>query len=148
MDILLSPLQVTYPVESTGVNAGIIVGSLIAGIIFYVLTAWLQYRIGKRLGYEKSWYAWVPFLNLYMMTDLSTKDTWTWFWVILILSFIPCINIIAFIMLIIVWMDIAEACGKDRWFGILYIIPIANWVMMYILGSGEAVPPQQQPPAQ
>jgi hypothetical protein len=49
-------------------------------------------------------------------------------------------------MIIIVWMDIAESCGKDRWYGILYIIPIANWIMMYILGSGEAIPPQQQPP--
>ena len=143
MDILLSLLQVTVNTDNGGINVGIIIGPLIAGILIYILTAWLLYRIGKKLNYEKSWYAWIPILNLYMMTGLSTKDTMNWFLLIFVLSLIPCINIIAVIMLIIVWMDIAEACGRERWYGILFIIPIANWVMMYILGSGEAAPPQQ-----
>jgi hypothetical protein len=43
-------------------------------------------------------------------------------------------------MLIIVWMNIAERCGKDSWWGILTIIPIANFVAMYVIGSGKIVP--------
>jgi Family of unknown function (DUF5684) len=148
---LSSLADITYTYKTTGgISAAFILVMLLIAIIFYVLTAWLLYRIGKRLGYDKSWYAWVPFLNLYMMVELSTKET-SWFWIILVLEFIPCINIIGLVMLVIVFMDIAERCGKERWWGILWIIPIVNWVVMYILGSGEAPPPPPQqgyyPPA-
>ncbi len=137
-----------YYVEVSGFNWGLFwglfFGLFIVGVVIYIFAGWLLYRIGKRLGYENSWYAWVPFLNLWMMVKLSNRED-SWFWIILITSFIPCINIVAFVMTIMVWMDIAEKCGKESWWGILMIIPIVNFVIMYILGSGPAVPPQ--PPA-
>jgi hypothetical protein len=135
---------VDYYVEVSGFNWGLFVGLFFVGVLFYILAGWLLYRVGKRLGYENSWYAWIPFLNMYMMVQLSKQED-SWFWIILITSFIPCINIVAVVMLVIVWMDIAEICGKERWWGILLIIPIVNFVVMYILGTGPAVPPQ--PPA-
>jgi len=132
---------------STGFSWGLFLGLFLVGILFYVLVAWLLYRIGKKLGYQKSWYAWVPFLNYWMMVELSTRES-SWFWIIFITMFIPCINIVGLVMLVIVMMDISEACGKESWWGILWIIPIVNFVIMYILGSGPAVPPQgpQTPP--
>jgi hypothetical protein len=129
---------------TTGFSWGLFLGLFLVGILFYVLVAWLLYRIGKKLGYQKSWYAWVPFLNYWMMVELSTRES-SWFWIIFITMFIPCINIVGLVMLVIVMMDISEACGKESWWGILWIIPIVNFVIMYILGSGPAVPPQ--PPA-
>lgn len=130
-----------YIEVSGGVNWGLFFGLFLVGVLFYIFAGWLLYRVGKRLGYENSWYAWVPFLNMYMMVKLSTRED-SWFWIILITSFIPCINIVAVVMLVIVWMDIAERCGKENWWGILIIIPIVNFVVMYILGSGPAVPPR------
>ena len=115
---------------------------IIASIGFYILAAWLLYRIGKKLGYENSWFAWIPFLNIYMMVDLSYKETGTWFIIILIFMF--CCGLVSTVMLIICWMDIAERCGKESWWGILMIIPIVNFVIMYILDTGPA-PPQQPP---
>ncbi len=106
--------------------------------LFYVLSAWLLYRIGKKLGYENCWYAWVPILNYWMMTELAGKDT-TWF--IIMVVFMFCCGIVTFVMMIMLFMEIAERCGKERWWGILIIIPIVNFVIMYILGSGPAVPP-------
>ncbi|RJP33002.1 MAG: hypothetical protein C4536_04590 [Actinobacteria bacterium] len=132
---------VVYEV-SGGIAWGIILGSILAAIVFYVLSAWLLYRIGKRFGYENSWYAWVPFLNLWMMTELAGRDTT--FFVILLLGTFFCF-IVALVMMIMLWMDIAERCGKESWYGILIIIPIVNWIIMYILGSGPAISPQ--PPA-
>jgi hypothetical protein len=134
-----------YTVEVSGGAAwGIILGSLLAAIVLYILGGWLLYRVGKRFGYENSWYAWVPFLNIWMLVQLSNRED-SWFWIILITMFIPCINIVGLVMFIMVWMDIAERCGKESWWGILVIIPIVNFVIVYILGSGPAVPPR--PPA-
>jgi len=115
---------------------------LLFSIGFYILYAWLLYRIGKKLGYENSWFAWIPFLNIYMMVDMSFKETGTWFIIILIFMF--CCGLVSAVMLLIVWMDIAERCGKESWYGILMIIPIVNFFIMYILGTGPA-PPQQPP---
>ncbi len=145
----LSWLKGAIVYEQEGLSAGAIIAivlvSLLFAAIFYILNAWLLYRIGKRLGYDKPWFAWIPIANMYMMVDLSKKETSTWFLAILITMFIPCVNIVGMVMLVIVMMDISEMCGKERWWGILWIIPIVNWVIMYILGSGPAVPPR--PPA-
>jgi len=134
-----------YYVEvSGGFNWGLFIGLFLLGIVFYVVYGWLLYRIGKRLGYDRPWFAWIPFANMYMIVELSNREN-SWFWIILITSFIPCINLVGTVMMIICFMDIAEKCGKENWWGILIIIPIVGWVVMYILGSGPAVPPQ--PPA-
>ncbi len=107
-------------------------------VVFYVLAAWLLYRIGKKVRYDKCWLAWVPIANLYMMVDLSNRETMSWFLIILLVNFVPCVGwIVSVVMMIMVWMDICEKFGKDSWLAILYIIPIANFVMMYIIGSGE-----------
>jgi len=131
---------VDYTVEVSGGAAwGIILGSLLAAVVFYVLSAWLLYRIGKRMGYENSWYAWVPILNLWMMTELAGRDMN--FFLILLLGMIFCF-IVGLVMMVILWMDIAEKCGKERWYGVLIIIPIVQWFIMYSLGSGPQIPPQ------
>jgi|GEM_PF-1231005 len=103
-------------------------------IVFYVLHAWLLYRIGRKLNYKDSWFAWVPILNLYMMVDMSHRDTLLWLILILLTSWC-CVGVI---MLALVWMDIAARCDKEDWLGILYIIPIVDLIIMYVLGSGPS----------
>ncbi len=127
---------------SGGAVAGIVIASLLFAVLIYVLTSWLLYRIGKRLGYEHSWYAWVPILNYWMITELGGKDL-TWFIIMIVFSF--CCGLVTMVMMIMLFMEIAERCGEERWYGILMIIPIVNWIIMYKLGSGPAVPPR--PPA-
>lgn len=134
-------MEYTYEV-SGGAAWGIILGSLLAAVVFYVLSAWLLYRTGKRFNYANSWYAWVPILNMWMMTELAGRDST--FFVILLLGTFLC-GIVGFVMMVMLWMDIAERCGKERWYGILVIIPIVNWFIMYSLGSGPQIQPR--PPA-
>ena len=45
----------------------------------------------------------------------------------------PCVDIIA---LIIIYMDIAEKCGKERVYGVLMIIPIVNFFIIWQLAFG------------
>ncbi len=108
-----------------------------ATLFTWLFTGWLMYRIGKKLGYYRPWYAWLPFLFLWMMVELSDRDK-DWFWLITILIFIPCISIVAAVMFFMVIMDLTEKCGRPRWWGLLWLIPIVVWVVMYITGSGEA----------
>jgi hypothetical protein len=123
---------------------------IIFSLFIWLVSGWLLYRIGKKLGYKRPWYAWIPFLFLYMMVELSDQEK-NWFWIITICAFIPCISIIALVMYIIVVMDLTEKCGKPRWWGILWLIPIVIWVVMFITGSGEAPAqapsPNQMPPS-
>jgi hypothetical protein len=102
--------------------------------VFYVLYAWLLYRIGRKLNYKDSWFAWVPVLNLYMLVDMSHKDTLLWF-ILIILTSWCCVGVV---MLALVWMQIAARCDKDDLWGILCIIPIVNFFVMYYLGSGPS----------
>jgi Family of unknown function (DUF5684) len=144
MAVLAALKDVVVYTTSTEFNWGLFIALFLIGVVFYIFGGWLIYRIGKKLNYDKPWFAWIPFANMYMLVELSTREI-SWFWIILITSFIPCINIVGLVMMIIVVMDISEACGKESWWGILWIIPIVNIVIVYILGSGPAVPPG--PPA-
>ena len=108
--------------------------AILVGSAFYVLYAWLLYRIGRKLNYKDSWFAWIPVLNIYMLVDMSHRDTFLWF-ILIILTSWCCVGVV---MLALVWMDIAARCDKDDLWGILCVIPIVNFVVMYILGSGPS----------
>lgn len=86
---------------------------------FYVYMALALQTISKKLGVtDKAWWAWIPILNVLLMLELANKELW---WIILF--FIPIVNIV---IMVIVWMAIAEARGKPNWWGIMMIIPIMN----------------------
>ena len=46
-------------------------------------------------------------------------------------------NSVFWAVLIVIWADIAEQCGRKSWWGILVIIPVANFIMFYLLGKKE-----------
>jgi hypothetical protein len=55
------------------------------------------------------------------MLMVAKKPLW---W--LLLFFIPLVN---FVMLILVWMAVAEARGKPNWWGILMIVPFVGLIV-------------------
>ncbi len=140
MGVLFGLLGSLAKVEETA-GAGLAIALLLIipllVVLIYIFSGWLLYRIGKKLNYPNSWYAWIPFLNVYMMCELGEKDM-TFFLLVLLFMFLC--GIVSTVMLVMAWMRIAERCGKENWWGILIIIPIVNWVILYILGSGEPVP--------
>jgi hypothetical protein len=130
MPVLSAPVA-NFPV------AQLVIGLVVYSLIWWLLSGWLLYRICKKLGYPRPWYAWIPFLFVWMMVELSDQDT-GWFWIIIICTFIPCISFVALVMFIIVAMDLTEKCGRPRWWAILWLVPILSWVIMYITASGES----------
>ncbi|HEY2546528.1 MAG TPA: DUF5684 domain-containing protein [Candidatus Acidoferrum sp.] len=97
---------------------------LIFGIFFaiaYVYHALALQTIAEKTNTENPWLAWIPIANLILMLNIAKKPVW---WLILFL--IPLVNIV---ILIIVWMGIAEARNKPNWWGILTIVPVANLIV-------------------
>ena len=94
--------------------------------ILFSLAAYVYYSfslmtIADKTGTPNSWFAWLPFLNVYLMCRVASRPGW---W--LLLFFIPLVNII---MLVVVWMGIAEARGFTGWWGILMIVPLVNIIV-------------------
>ncbi len=157
-----------YAPLSRSHDEGIIVAVvlIVLGIVVVVwgIAGWLLYRIGKRLNYEHCWLAWVPIGNVWMMVEMSGKENPAlWFTGLLLLnivssivryslnsgavrSFISLVVIaVSFVIYVLLWSAIAVRRGKPSWWGILYIVPIANIVIIVMLGNKDemvAYPPQ------
>jgi len=97
-------------------------------IASYVLFAIPLYVMGKKIGTGNAWFAFVPILNTVLMLEIAGKDLW-WF----LLLLVPCVNIV---IMVIVWMGIAEAMDKPDWLGLLMLIPGVNVVLPFYLAFG------------
>jgi Family of unknown function (DUF5684) len=95
--------------------------ALVIGLAFYAYFALALQTIATKTQTENAWLAWIPLANLFLMLMVAKKPLW-WF----ILFLIPLVNLV---MLIIVWMAVAEARGKPNWWGVLMIVPLANLVV-------------------
>jgi hypothetical protein len=88
---------------------------------FYIYMALALMTIATKTNTPNGWLAWIPIANLILMLNIARKPVW---WILLCL--IPLVNII---ILIIVWMAIAEARQKPNWWGILMIVPFVNLIV-------------------
>ena len=94
---------------------------LVFFVAMYVYFALALSTIAKKTNTENAWWAWVPILNVLLMLNIAKKPLW---WIILCL--IPFVNIV---IIVIVWMSIAEARGKPNWWGILMIVPVVSLIV-------------------
>jgi hypothetical protein len=134
LGLLLGVLCVAVPVrailaqeEGSGTAAGLAFAGafMLVFLVFfgalYVYMALALSTIAKKTNTENPWLAWIPIANIVLMLNIAKKPIW---WIIL--CFIPLVNIV---ILIIVWMAIAEARGKPNWWGILMIVPVVNLIV-------------------
>jgi hypothetical protein len=109
-------------------------GPQIAGGIFgYLIFAFFAWKIFQRLDIENAWYAWIPILGTYITFVAGDEEKpvlWT------VLSFVPCINIIAAIKLIIAWVKICQKLEKSPWLLLLCLIPCAAIFVFGYLAFG------------
>ena len=102
----------------TGVVLILFLGFVVAAYVYISLA--LQ-TIADKTNTANSWLAWIPIANVFLMLSVAKKPMW-WF----ILFLIPLVSLV---MLVLVWMPIAEARGKPNWWGVLMIVPLANIVV-------------------
>lgn len=120
------------PEVGLGIAAGFFGIIFLICLVIYIFAAICLMKIAKKTNTPNAWFAWVPILNIILMVQIVKQPGW---WVVLF--FVPIVNIV---MLILVWMKIAEILGKPNWLGILMFISPVNLVVIgYLAFSNSAV---------
>jgi hypothetical protein len=107
---------------------------LISTVIGLAIAGLLLMGIFKKAG-RQPWEAFVPFYSQYILvTQIVGRPVW-WFWVILVCSVIPGINLVSVILGVFVMNDLSKSFGKDvAWTVGLVLLPI---VFLPLLGYGQ-----------
>ncbi len=95
----------------------------------YVFSGLALSKIGKEMGYENPWFAWVPVLNSIMMLQLGGQNPW-----LLLLALIPGIGaIVVAIISIIALANITEKRGYEKLLVLLVLVPFGMFILLYLL---------------
>jgi len=114
----------------------LILASVGFGLITYVITSWALMTIADRTKHVEetpSWFAWIPLLNLYLLTKVSGKPMWSF--ILALVSFaVPVIGVIVFMGIFAWWWSqVAEDNGYSPLLGLLMILPLVNVVVVSII---------------
>jgi hypothetical protein len=106
-----------YQMNETGIIAFLAVFWIFFMVIFLAMNLFFGYcfkQIALKTGHEEDaglW--WIPFINLLIPIRVAEKPSW---WLLLFL--IPGVG---HIVGVIVFMAVAEARGKENWWGIIAV---------------------------
>lgn len=95
----------------------------------YVYFSLCFFLIAKKLNVPAPWTAWVPIVNIWTLLQAAGKPCW---WVLLF--FIP---VVGFVVIIYVWMCITENLGRNKWLGLLILVPIVSLVYIGVLAFSK-----------
>ena len=105
------------------------------GLAIYAYMAYTMQAIAKKTRTSRTWWAWVPLLNIFLLVKIAEKSYWWVLW-----NLIPIVN---WVITAILWMKVAARLGKPKWLGILMLIPIANFIVMgYLAFTSEHQEPK------
>jgi len=121
----------------------ILIAAWILLIALYIYLSYTLQIIARKTQTENDWLAWIPIGNLYLMCKIADKPAW---W--LILLFAPFVSIL---VMVLIYMGIAEARKKPGWLGIFLAVPIVQlFVQGYLAFSNDddSVPMQEIHPVE
>ncbi|MFC1954871.1 DUF5684 domain-containing protein [Chloroflexota bacterium] len=101
----------------------------IGWLAVYFWLALCLHMIANKTKTQNAWLAWIPIVNIYLMCKIAGRSGW---WTILF--FIPLLNVV---ILVVIWMGIAQARNRDSLLGILMIIPFVNLIIPGVLAFSE-----------
>lgn len=106
---------------------GVAMVYLVIVLVVAVISLVGMWKVFTKAG-KPGWGAIIPFYNTYCLFDMSMGTGW-----LFLLCFVPCVNVV---MLVIMWIKLAQAFGKGVGFGIgMLLVP---FVFLLILGFGDA----------
>jgi magnesium-transporting ATPase (P-type) len=117
------------PEMLAAVLAGFMTIILIVGAGLYLYSSLCLFLIAKKLDVPAAWTAWIPIIQVWTFFQSAGKSLW---WILLF--FIPFVNLIVVVYL---WMCIAENLGKNKWLGLLALVPIANLILPAVLAFSK-----------
>lgn len=115
-------------------SGGVIVLELILrllGLAAYIFSSYCFYTMLEKLNYRNAWFAWVPFLKWWATLKAGDQSPW---WIVGL--FIPLVNFVAIIFLLIAYVNIVKKLGKNPWLILLMIIPLVNFAIMHHFAFG------------
>ena len=133
-------IVVALAASNAGDEDATAIWSLIALVVYYWFFGYVTFRVARRLRVERRWRAWVPFLNLTLLTDLANVSQW---WAVGLMM--PLLGIVVHAW---VWCRIASRLAMSSVWGLLMWIPVINAPLLaYIAASRGAidVPPVLDP---
>jgi hypothetical protein len=99
-------------------------------LLVYLYFSYCLKKIALRLGLEnKSWWAWIPILQVVLMLKMAPVP---WWWIFLFL--IPLVNIAIGIT---VWVKISNRLQKSFWYGVLMIVPGVDLIILGYLAFSK-----------
>ncbi len=116
----------------------------ILGIIYLIIIVIILaslWKIYVKAG-KPGWAAIIPFYNLWVFIEIVGRPSW-WFWMIIvggILTMIPILGILIaialFVLIIMLYIDLAKSFGKSVGFAIGLIF--LSFIFLPILGFGNS----------
>ncbi len=117
----------------TMIGTGAFTVSMIVSLVICVLTIIAMWKIFTKAG-KPGWASIVPLYSQYCLFDIAWGNGW-----LFLLCFIPCVNLVVMIML---YIKLANAFGKGTGFGIGLILLNTIFVLILGLGDAEYIGPQ------
>src|SRR4030042_3528032 len=126
------------PEAAPGILTGLVAGFgmllLVLGVAVYLFFCLCFFIIAKKLDVPSPWIAFVPIIQIWTFVRCAGKP---WWWILLLL--IPFINII---LIIYLYMCIAENMGKHKWLGLIVLIPyIGALILLGLLAFSKSEKP-------
>ena len=115
--------------SSSSDSSGIVF--LLFSLFSYFFGCYCFYRIYEKLGQENAWFTWIPILNNWIMYKAGDQSPW---WTVAL--FIPIINFVALIFLLMAFIKILQKLGKNPWLILLLIVPLVNFLVLYNVAFG------------
>jgi hypothetical protein len=113
--------QYDRPHASPAMAAGTFFFFLLIVAAMYVYIALAVKTIAEKTNTENPWLAWIPIANFVLLLNIAKKPIW---WIVLLL--IPLVNIVIVVM---IWMAVAEARSKPGWWGVLMLVPGVSFIV-------------------
>ncbi len=127
---------------------------VVLSLAVYIYTSLALMAIAKRTNTAHSWMAWIPFLNIYLLTQIAgIPGITTLVFVFLFIApsfalplfgaglgmFIALVLTLASLIgWIYLFWKIAEECKRPGWWGIiLVLVPFVNLILLGILAWGK-----------
>jgi hypothetical protein len=97
--------------------------------ILFVYPSLCLFLIAKKLNVSSPWTAWIPIVQIWTYLQAAGKPCW---WVLLF-----CIPVVGVIVFAYVWMCIVENLGRNKWLGLLTLVPIVGFVYIGVLAFSK-----------
>ena len=118
---IYNTLNSITPENAFQFSVGFIIFGIIMLIVGYIITSFIISRIFKKAGVKQS-IAWIPIYNTWKILEMGDQKG---FWAVLM--FVPVINILALIFMILAMFNISKKFKKPDWFFILGIFVPIVW---------------------